>query len=773
MKTIILSLILLATCDAAAQTGLLIPGGATAPDEKRLSTEEFDVDLLADNQHLRVRVIQIFRNLTGDQMEAKFVFALPESATVSDFAVWDGNSRIPGVMLEKRRAEKIYEGIKAAAIDPGILMTDDDGEGQKAFSARVFPIPAYGTKRVELEYRQPLAINDFASRVWFPLRPSSGTPAKIGVFNLRISVATEIAIREIAWNDASFPLTIENRGDCCFEASFRAPEFSPADDFSLEYKLKDDAGFLSFITYRMPEAISVFDLRNPASSETAADGFFEFRGLVPPTSNKALGPKAVLVAVDTSLSMQGERIRRAVEAAEDVLGALNEADRFNLAVFADAAATFRPEMVAATSENKKSALDFLRNSELGGGTDVRKALSDLRKSTTGALPPERHIVVLTDAEPTRSPDGKTSPRDLFANSDFQTRIHALIIGNRNGASFLEEAAKLSGGFVARMRETDDTSFHTSSINSVLAEGRITNARFIGDESMFHDVYQVGDTSGAGTSIAFVGRYRPGNATNIRLSADGPNTPLVFEKTVELPLLSSEHSHLPALWARARIDALLREIDRDGESAAKIEEIIALSQKFRIVTPYTAFLAAPRALLRPRVIQPGDPVIRVRTDESAIRVTAVLPHGETLPLRYIENEKVWQTRFLAPDWMKDGEYRCRLLIELKSGEGFEESRTFTIDGRAPTIVIDPELRIVRAGESFLLKVRADKDTARIRASLGSGTPVSLVWSDREKACVGMILVPAALPGGKHALRVRAEDFARNESMAETELTVIGN
>jgi Ca-activated chloride channel family protein len=101
----------------------------------------------------------------------------------------------------------------------------------------------------------------------------------------------------------------------------------------------------------------------------------------------------------------------------------------------------------------------------------------------------------------------------------------------------------------------------------------------------------------------------------------------------IPEFADFHAHLPRLWARLRIEALVREMDRDGEREDFISEIIALSQKYRLVSPYTAFLAAPRALLRPRLIQPGDPVIRVKTGASVTEVFAVLPFGETVPLTF--------------------------------------------------------------------------------------------------------------------------------------------
>src|SRR4029079_6530869 len=122
--------------------------------------------------------------------------------------------------------------------------------------------------------------------------------------------------------------------------------------------------------------------------------------------------------------------------------------------------------------------------------------------------------------------------------------------------------------------------------------------------------------------------------------------------VALPEFADTHEHLPRLWARARVDALLREMEINGEREDYIAEIIRLSEEYKFVTPYTAFIAAPRALLRPRLIQPGDPVIRIRTERSVTEVFAVLPFGETVPLKFLPGDGVWEARFLAPSWMAD-------------------------------------------------------------------------------------------------------------------------
>src|SRR6202041_2363943 len=129
----------------------------------------------------------------------------------------------------------------------------------------------------------------------------------------------------------------------------------------------------------------------------------------------------------------------------------------------------------------------------------------------------------------------------------------------------------------------------------------------------------------------------------------------------LPAQNADYEFLPRAWAKARVDALLDKIEREGEDQSSIDEIIRLSRKYKFVTPYTSFLAAPRALLRPRVIRPGDPILRVATRESMTSVVALFPFGLVQRLRHLPDEDVWQTRFFAPADMQDGIYGVRLVM----------------------------------------------------------------------------------------------------------------
>jgi Ca-activated chloride channel family protein len=239
----------------------------------------------------------------------------------------------------------------------------------------------------------------------------------------------------------------------------------------------------------------------------------------------------------------------------------------------------------------------------------------------------------------------------------------------------------------------------------------------------------------------------------------------------LPAQALEHDQLPRTWAQARVDALLQKIEREGEDRASIDEIIRLSRKYKFVTPYTSFLAAPRSLLRPRVIRPGDPVLRVHTDPAIASVTALFPFGLVKSLRYLKEEDAWQTRFLAPPDMTDGTYSVRLILRDRAGRVYREAKSFVIASKAPVIRVQLAQTRVRAGATVHLRVQASASTRTLTARLYGAGPVWLHWNALERANTGDILVPAQLPPGMYALQVIAEDMAHNMGTQEVRLEVV--
>jgi Ca-activated chloride channel family protein len=286
------------------------------------------------------------------------------------------------------------------------------------------------------------------------------------------------------------------------------------------------------------------------------------------------------------------------------------------------------------------------------------------------------------------------------------------------------------------------------------------------------VYPLQDTSFAGSMAAWVGQYKAeqkGVNFDVRGVRDGEA--LGIHGTADLPQKSLQHDQLPRLWAKARVDALLEKMERDGEDKASIDEIIRLARKYKFVTPYTSFLAVPRALLRPRVIRPGDPVLRVRTDSSIVSVVALFPFGLTKPLRHLGKEDMWQTRFLVPLDMEDGTHDVRLVLRDHNGATYRETKTFVIVSKTPALRIILDRKQFRKGDSIHLKIHASQNTRTLIAQLEGAAPVSLRWNPDEAASTGEVMVPDELAPGRYRLTVTAEDVAHNIGVQEVQIEVI--
>jgi Ca-activated chloride channel homolog len=797
----------------SAQSGVLIPSSiGDKPDDSILSLAVMNVDVLVDNQHARVRVLQIFDSHSPQVLKGKYLFDLSPRASVSDFAVWDGDTRIPGVMMEKRRANAVYASVKQQQVDPGLLQQDDEHGGTSAFSAKIFPIPALGTKRVELEYTETLPVDGLISRFSFPLKPASGEAQRVGELNLHVRVLSDYPVSAPQFTAAAYPMSTIRSDPDDFEAEFQAHDVGLTDDFAFNYRIEVPESTLSVIAYRAPEQITAYDLRDPALAAQNPDGYFQATAIfnqshkqagqsveqgqaAPDTRtsdadarspNTDARPRNVVILLDTSLSMHGDKLARAFEAVDYFLHGLTPRDSFNLVLFNEDATALSGEPVPATPDQVERALDFVRSSSLGGATDLRKALLEGLACAAKFPAGERDIILVSDFNPTLgTTDAKkilqaVKARDGAANraggdpTSTPARVFTFAIGGDADHTLLEELARSTHGHFAEARETEDIALTLKLFFEKVGAANVEGVKFDpSDPSNFYQTYATGEYGADGSSFSFVGRYRrPQPQTGVRVTGTYGTEAMTLAREVSLPEFDDTHAHLPRVWARARVDALLREMDLNGEREDYIAEIIRLSQKYKFVTPYTAFIAAPRALLRPRLIQPGDPVIRVKTDASIKSVFAVLPFGETLPLKFLPAEGVWEGRFLAPAWMPDGAYRCRLLMTDAGGNGYEEEKSFVVDSHAPKLKVALARDTVHAGDELKITASADSDTVRLTAKMYGAQAADMRWSNTDKTNVGILRVPATLAPGRYVVTVSAEDFAHNQSDAEVTVEVVG-
>ena len=758
MRRLVLGL--LCAAGALADTGALIPGDRQQPDPSIFSLDEMALEVRIDNGTARVGIRQIFGNHSGSVREGVYHFALPAKAAISDFAVWDGVTRIPGVILERRRAGEIYEQAKAQTIDPGLLQMGerDTGEARRSnqFTAKIVPIPAYGTKRIEMEYQHPVAVERYRSEFVVPLKPDVYGVQTAGHLTLLFELHSAHAIRDFEAIAKGYPLRVLEQSAHVVKAEFFGSNVEFGEDFAVRYTLDEaQANSLDVIAER---------------ETVTGPGFFQAQALLrmpsTPSGGAARAARTLIVLFDNSLSMQWDKLERSFAACEAALRRLRPGDRFNLLLFNSQLSRYAPEPRPATAENIEKALDFVRGSRIRGGTDIERALAAALEERA---PGEVYYMLITDGGAT---DGTIHNGRLpawyareWSRQPAARRPHTLVFGVGDDANLpLLKALASHNGYFDWVRSTEPVEFKLNAFLDKMGEEPVKGLKLAAAPAANFDlIYPLEDVRFAGSMATWVGRYKqPTAAASFAVGA--------MRRPAVLPAHATEHPYLPRTWAKARVDALLEKIEREGEDRATVDEIIRLSKKYKFVTPYTSFLAAPRALLRPRVIRPGDPVLRLKADPSIVSVIALFPFGPTKPLRYLKQEEAWQTRFLAPPEMADGTYQVRLILRDRDGHVYRESKSFVIASKTPVLRARVDQARARAGSTVRISAQASANTRTITARLYGALPVALRWDGKAKASTAEMVVPAQLPPGKYSIHVTAEDVAHNVGTQEVPLEI---
>ena len=585
----------------------------------------------------------------------------------------------------------------------------------------------------------------------------------------------------------TFPLKITERGANLVKASLEAANVLFKEDFAVRYTFDEaKADSLEVLTYRNPRP------RQPDAADTAptrpvspSRGFSRPRRCLlrtakrpPPARRLQPGRREPSWYCSIPRSpCNGKSWSAATWPLETLLHSLRPADRFNLLLFNTELSWFEKQPIIADKPAVERALEFVRASGLRGGTNLQQALDAAlmqARSSSG----ESYMVLLSDGDATRGLIG-TGRLAAWYSREWKSlpeaaRPRTYIFGVGDDAN--QVLLRLLGqnrGLTEWVRSTEPMDFKLNAFIGKIGRDPLSRIKLTSTPAANFDlVYPLDDTVFPGSVAAWVGQYkRPLPAAQFDVQAICEGVAAKMHSSLPLPEENLEHPDLPRTWAKARVDALLAKIEREGEDRASVDEIIRLARKYKFVTPYTSFLAAPRALLRPRVIRPGDPVIRVKTDPSITSVVALFPFGLIKKLRYLPGEDIWQTRFLAPQDMTDGTYLVRLILRDREGHVYRESKTFVMVTQPPVVRVRLDKKQFRRGESIALRVSASARTRTVLARMYGAEPAYLTWNQDAGANTGNLFVPGDLPAGPYTLTVTAEDIAHNIGSQEVSIEVI--
>ena len=761
-----------------ADAGVIIPTNhGNKPNPSILSLKQMAVSIRLDNNYAKVKVVEIFQNHTKGDLEGKYIFTLPQGAMVSDFVIWEDGVRIPGVIVERKRARQIYEELTFMKIDPGLMETTSL-DNRNTFSVEIYPIPAYGTKRVEIEYTQEIGVDSLSSNFNFPLKPDLYGSQSCDIFDLSLEVASSIPMKDFKLTSSTYPLVYSRKKNDEMVGSYSDKKVNFKEDFSFEYKIDSPGNSFAVVSHR--DITETADLGPFSGGKTIKDeyGYFEASAVFNLLGDKKADrpAKDVVVLVDTSLSMQWDKLEQSYRALEYFLSKLPAKDHFALVTFNSDVSLYSQKLEPVTPEGVQGALDFFKKGYLTGGTNLAKALETALATYPGTQK-EKYLILISDGAPTLDDLKYASiAKRVKAANAAGYKLMIFGIGDDTNISLLETLAHESGGHFVWVSDTEDIEFKLTTFLDKLGEKIVTNLKLLFDKSSFFSrVYTASKGSAYDrTKVTWLGRYnQPVKEVKVIAQGEFAGEKVRLTQAVEMPEENKAHSFLPRRWAKLRVDYLLTQIEMmdDPEKAEPlIEEVIMLAKRYKFVTPYTSFLAAPRSLLRPRAIKPGDPILRVKTIDSIEAVVADFPFGLTKPLHYIADEDVWEVRFLAPKEMKDGTYNCNLLLSDKQGNLYSEEKEFVIDSKPPTLKVTTDKDKYLPGQEVKFKVYADQDTRRIFLKLDKLARLEAHYQADVAASTASLTLPLNMPPGKHLIKVTAIDFARNTTVIEIPLEI---
>jgi predicted Zn-dependent protease len=169
------------------------------------------------------------------------------------------------------------------------------------------------------------------------------------------------------------------------------------------------------------------------------------------------------------------------------------------------------------------------------------------------------------------------------------QFHAVTVGNIHEAIVLKGIASIAGGSVRGVSgEQTPQKIALELLNEIAQPGlRDLNIEFRGVKVAGMYPERLPNLA-AGTQQILVGRYLPTGADQegkVIVTGMKGKEKITFEAKIALKDAEEGNSFIPRLWARSHLDQLLGQ----GQSQATRDEIIALSEEFHIITPYTSLL----------------------------------------------------------------------------------------------------------------------------------------------------------------------------------------
>ncbi len=524
-------------------------------------------------------------------VESELLIPVPGGAILKGFS-FEGQAKEPTVkILPKVEADKIYTSIVMKMKDPGLL----EFVGYNLIKSSVFPIAANQTQKIRIVFENLLKAD--GDRIDYFIPRTESLQYKIP-WEINVSIKSKRNLSTVY--SPSHKLDIIRVSNTHVTVTLDKESQNNVGSFMLSYLLEKAGVSASLFAYPDPSIKGGY--------------FLMLAGL--PVDLKTVETKKikreVILVLDRSGSMSGNKIEQVREAAIQVIGGLQDNESFNIITYNDVINLYSEKPVIKSKETQDSAFKFLKTITATSGTNIHDALLEAlkQKPQEGFLP---IVLFLTDGQPTV---GNCNEADICKvatnNNPHNRRIFTFGVGYDVNAPLLEKVSNETRAVPTFVLPNEDVEVKVGAVFKRLKGPVMTdiNLMITNGDDIQSNIKRVFDVYPAkmpdlyeGDQLVVLGKYlseRP-LVFNIIGNYLGEKKNLRF--SFNLDTATTRNSFVPRLWASKRIAILIDAVRALGAGSTSSEdpklkaelkeltdEILKISIEFGIITEYTSFLA---------------------------------------------------------------------------------------------------------------------------------------------------------------------------------------
>lgn len=597
MKNILIPFCLfLAVFSSSAQPGMIIPDRPRPLPNPRPNASLFELELRnckvetnIQDMSATTELEQVFFNPADFAWQGYYLYPLPGITAVKKFSMFVNGKEIEAELLDAARARELYEGIVRKFQDPAILEYYNYG----ALKMKIFPVPPRSEVRIKLSYVQSLPKDNGLMEYWLPFKQKEMVQNNNAEVSFRIKINQTEEIKNIYC--PTHNTEINRKGAHEATVGFEQKNTKSDQDFRLFIRTDRNKIGVTLLTY----------------NDATEDGYFYLDlspGFVTKENTTA---KDITFVVDASGSMSGDNMEQAKKSLQFCINSLNTNDRFNIVRFSTEANTLFDGLQSADDPHLEKAKEFIQNMKAIGGTNMEDAFDQAFAMKTS---PDRpyFIIFMTDGKPTI---GETIEDQLVKKvgekNKSNTRIFTLGIGTDLNTHLLDRLTEMTKAFRTYILPTEDIEIKVSDFYTKVASPILTDISLKVDGVNVSDLYpKVLPDLFAGSSLGVFGRYKGNSMAAVTLKGKVNGKEETFIYQLNFDKNNQKNDFIPPLWATRAVGYLLDQIRLNGENKELKDEIVRLSKKYGIITPYTSYLiledesqlsAAPPPIRRNQII----------------------------------------------------------------------------------------------------------------------------------------------------------------------------